>query len=742
MHPRVIQVPPSARGLEEDDLRAPCAPRSARRRSPPCRRRGPRRRRGAPRSPRERSRAPGDAAPPPPSRPTIRPMSFRFAYGRKPTVALDGMVATSQPLATRAGLRMLERGRQRGRRRARRRGGALRDRADVDRDRRRLLRDRRAGDGARRPRRRRARAGAAPTPLEPVAERGPRSVTVPGAVAGWAALAERPRPPRARPRASRDAIDAAERGFAAGWHVSDVWQPRRRHRRSSARRRRSASAYALPELARDAARDRRGRARRLLPRPGRRGDRRGQLARGGRSRRAIAPSLGRAAAARPTGAPRSSSCRRPARASPRSRRSGCSTGSSRPSSTAVACARLALEDALAARPRRRRRGAICSTRTTSRAARATRPGRPRARPAAPSTSASSTPTAWPSRSSRASSRASARSSSPPARGSRCRTAARASPSPGASSPGGAPTTRSSRGCSCATAACSAPSGTWAGSSRRRRTCSSSPRSSTTGSTPRPRSTGPRFRVDGDVVRLEEGLWGQAAELEAAGMTVVLDDNVYGFGGGQIVLLRGRRALGGLRPAQGRVRRRALTRRSAGRGARARRVRASSSAMARRCPLHRDVPRHARRRRATGHAHELPARLARRERRPRRRGLGAAAQLRRAGSEPGELEAIVLTHWHPDHVAGLPTLLRRGGPAASAAAATCTCSRRRPPAESWWRALRWGSLWPLVSRLDVVEPGETLELGTLAASRRSRPSTGRRRSAGGSRRRTAAIAWSP
>ena len=36
-------------------------------------------------------------------------MSFRFAYGRPPAVAAEAMVATSQPLATRAGLRMLER---------------------------------------------------------------------------------------------------------------------------------------------------------------------------------------------------------------------------------------------------------------------------------------------------------------------------------------------------------------------------------------------------------------------------------------------------------------------------------------------------------------------------------------------------------------------------------------------------------------------------------------------------------
>ncbi|HKP17900.1 MAG TPA: gamma-glutamyltransferase, partial [Gaiellaceae bacterium] len=37
-------------------------------------------------------------------------MTYRFAFGRPPAVAANGMVATSQPLATRAGLRALERG--------------------------------------------------------------------------------------------------------------------------------------------------------------------------------------------------------------------------------------------------------------------------------------------------------------------------------------------------------------------------------------------------------------------------------------------------------------------------------------------------------------------------------------------------------------------------------------------------------------------------------------------------------
>jgi gamma-glutamyltranspeptidase/glutathione hydrolase len=37
-------------------------------------------------------------------------MAFRFAFGKPSAVAAQAMVATSQPLATRAALRMLERG--------------------------------------------------------------------------------------------------------------------------------------------------------------------------------------------------------------------------------------------------------------------------------------------------------------------------------------------------------------------------------------------------------------------------------------------------------------------------------------------------------------------------------------------------------------------------------------------------------------------------------------------------------
>ena len=123
------------------------------------------------------------------------------------------------------------------------------------------------------------------------------------------------------------------------------------------------------------------------------------------------------------------------------------------------------------------------------------------------------------------------------------------------------------------------------------------------------------------------------------------------------------------------------------------------------------------------------------------GLGAASQLQAAGLRPGELEAIVLTHWHPDHVAGLPTLLRRGA-GSFGSRSDLHLIGPRPPAESWWRALRWGSLWPLVSNLDVVEPGEVLELGTLRletlATEHGTPSLGWRFSEAGGGDRVAVI----
>lgn len=130
------------------------------------------------------------------------------------------MVATSQPLATRAGLRALER------------GGNAADAAlaaaamlcvtepmstgiggDAFAS---VWRDGRAeGLDA---------AGPAPATAEalPVHERGPRSVTVPGAVAGWVALAER-HGRLGLDACLADAIDTAERGFAVAPYCAKYW---------------------------------------------------------------------------------------------------------------------------------------------------------------------------------------------------------------------------------------------------------------------------------------------------------------------------------------------------------------------------------------------------------------------------------------------------------------------------------------------------------------------------------------
>jgi len=54
----------------------------------------------------------------------------------------------------------------------------------------------------------------------------------------------------------------------------------------------------------------------------------------------------------------------------------------------------------------------------------------------------------------------------------------------------------------------------------------------------------RFRVDASTVSLEEDLWEQADELEGLGLRVVLDSDWIKFGAGQVILVENGRLLGG------------------------------------------------------------------------------------------------------------------------------------------------------------------------------------------------------
>ena len=58
---------------------------------------------------------------------------------------------------------------------------------------------------------------------------------------------------------------------------------------------------------------------------------------------------------------------------------------------------------------------------------------------------------------------------------------------------------------------------------------------------------PRFRVDGDTVRLEEGLWERDAGLEPLGYRTVRETDTFAFGGGQAILVQGDALVGGSDP---------------------------------------------------------------------------------------------------------------------------------------------------------------------------------------------------
>jgi ribonuclease Z len=106
------------------------------------------------------------------------------------------------------------------------------------------------------------------------------------------------------------------------------------------------------------------------------------------------------------------------------------------------------------------------------------------------------------------------------------------------------------------------------------------------------------------------------------------------------------------------------------------------------------------------------------------GTNAARQLALSPSELTELTAVVLTHWHPDHVSGLPTLLRR------------TETRKRDeslpvygpaPPRGVWRAVRAASRTRLLAHLHPIEPGDSIELPgfrfTAIATEHAIPSVG-------------------
>jgi gamma-glutamyltranspeptidase/glutathione hydrolase len=173
---------------------------------------------------------------------------FRDAPGRGPAVAAEAMVATSQAPATLAGLDML------------RRGGSAADAAiaaaavccvaepmstGIGGDAFAIVWDAGAAHGL-------DAAGPAPRTAETwdvPRGGGPRSVDVPGAVAGWAALSER------YGKLGLDtclgpAVDLAERGVAAGYHCSWAWRHSPRAPAEFGPAPATGEVFRLPELGR------------------------------------------------------------------------------------------------------------------------------------------------------------------------------------------------------------------------------------------------------------------------------------------------------------------------------------------------------------------------------------------------------------------------------------------------------------------------------------------------------------
>ena len=409
-------------------------------------------------------------------------MAFRLAPARPAAVASTAMAATSQPDATAAALRVLERG-----------GNAV-DAAlaaaavlcvtepmstGIGGDAFALVWDGERLHGL-------DAAGPAPRdadPAEPVAATGPRSVTVPGAVAGWAALASR-FGRLGLDTLLADAIAAAEEGFAVQPITAAAWlDPPPELGPIPA----EGDLVRLPELGATLRRIAGGGPDVLYRGEIARADRRGDLARGGRPGR-LRAALGRAAGGR---LPRNDRLRAPA-----AHAGGRSARGARAARARRAGAAARRWSACASRSRTHSRGVrdgaeVGDLLEPEALARRRLAAAPAMREPAGGTVYLCTVDGdgmavsfiqslfegFGSRRRRA--RAPASSS---------RTAAPASPCRARSSRVAVRTTRSSRGCSSATGRCSGRSASWAASSRPRRTSSSSPRSSTTGSTRRPPST--------------------------------------------------------------------------------------------------------------------------------------------------------------------------------------------------------------------------------------------------------------
>ncbi len=404
------------------------------------------------------------------------------------------MVATSQPLATRAGLRALER------------GGNAADAVlaaaavlavtepmstGLGGDAFALIWNGGEAVGL-------DAAGPAPAgahPLEP-AERGPRSVTVPGAVDGWAALSAR-FGRLGLDTCLADAIDAAERGFVVAPRTAAAWAAAAGKTSTS-----WAAAQVPPEFAPPPRAGERVRlldlavTLRAVAEGGRAGLYEGTVARAicGASwleEEDLASYRSTWVDVLRVALPRSRGSRAPAA------HAGCRRGrGARPARR---------DDAHAREPDRLRApggGGRARTRARRRGReRAARPGTPRATPAGPSCQGGRAGRrhGLPLRGRR---RPDGRVVHPePVRRLRigdrgpglpawcCRTGRPASRSTGASSRAGARTTRSSPACSCATARSAGPSASWAATSRHRPTCSSCRLWWMTASIPRRRSTG-------------------------------------------------------------------------------------------------------------------------------------------------------------------------------------------------------------------------------------------------------------